>query len=144
LRVLRRLFLFAILLYAVELLLNRHWFAAPLAMLASSAFGHRRAFAIATGGSADCLVVAPDGRLFLKSRAGGIEEVWLRPASLRLGPHLLLVLRSSGPDVRLLLGPDNLPAPLLAALNRRLLAGTVASGTALHWVTASGSKTQPP
>lgn len=66
------------------------------------------------------LRVEPDGQLLLISQGGESLEVRLGPGGVRLGQHLLLVLRSGRGLHRLLLGPDNLTAGQLAALKRRL------------------------
>lgn len=66
------------------------------------------------------LVVEGSGAVRLET-SGGPCPVTLDRRSLRLGPHLLLVLRSpAGRSFRLLLGPDNLAPAELAALRRRL------------------------
>ena len=140
LRSARRLLLSLIGLYVLELLWTGHWLAALLTVLAATTFRHRRA----SVADPCCLVLAADGRLFLRRTTGLDEEVRLSPASLRLGLHLLLVLRGKRSTIRLLLGPDNLAPVLLAALKRRLPSGTVVLATALHSVAAQGSKAQQP
>jgi hypothetical protein len=62
----------------------------------------------------------PDGRVeFASGRA--VREAWIAPCSLRLGDHVVLVLRSAGkPSLRLLLGPGILSAADCAALGRWL------------------------
>jgi hypothetical protein len=86
-----------------------------------------------------------DGRLTLVLEGGHIEAVSLRPESLHLGRHLLLVLQGSNCRHRVWLGPDNLAASELAALNRRLPAATVIPGTALHSLAAHrGRPADPP
>lgn len=128
LRIATGVFLATILLHAVELMLMSQPVAAPLVLLIATGMRARR-----TGQqeSPRCLVLAADGRLFLCWREQHMEEVQPGPASLRLGPHLLLVLRGHGRTFRLLLGPDNLPPHLLAAFKRRL-PETGDAGTALH------------
>jgi hypothetical protein len=128
----------AILLYAVELLLGHHWLAALLVAL-SAASGLWRGSSSQLRG----LLLAADGRLFLSVHCGGTEEVWLRPESLRIGAHLLLVLRGRHRTCRLLLGPDNLAADELAALKRRL-PPEASRPTGVHSVAAPGSKSSDP
>jgi hypothetical protein len=129
LRIATRVLLAAILLYAVELMLMGHRVAAPLVLLIMAGITARGD--IRQPESPRCLVLAADGRLFLCGRERGTAEVQLGSASLRLGPHLLLVLRGHSRTFRLLLGPDNLPPHLLAAFKRRL-PETGDAGTALH------------
>lgn len=138
LRLARRALGLAVLLYTVELLLTGHWIAAPvIALLAACGSWPCRARTGASSATLHCLVLATDGRMFLEAGAGIAHEVWLRPESLRLGPHLLLVLASPGSTIRLLLGPDNLHPAQLAALKCRLPAGPAPPGTALHSPVAS-------
>jgi hypothetical protein len=140
LRVAVRLFLLMILLHALELWLTGHWLAAPLVLLAAAGYVVRKKPA----GHDPCwLVLDRDGQMFLRSRRGSLEPVQLGAASLRLGSHLLLILRGSHRTIRLLLGPDNLAPDLLAAFKRRL-PGTSPAGTALHSVPATGSKPRSP
>jgi hypothetical protein len=124
-----------ILAYALELLLLRHWLVALLvAGLAVACLPGHRASGLR------CLWLEGDGRLFLIRETGGVEQVWLGSAALRLGPYLLLVLHGVTGSRHLLLGPDNLAAAELAALGRRLAGGTASPATALHSVAAPGSK----
>lgn len=84
------------------------------------------------------LLVAADGRLHLLHVPGDIEAVCLQNSSLRLGPWLVLTLRGRGRNMhRLVLGPDNVPVDVLAALRRRMhlvhqSAEAVAPGLAAH------------
>lgn len=126
LRMAGRACLLVVVLYALELWLTGHRLAAPAVLLAAAAGARRRS----AGSDHGHLVLLADGRLFLR-RGQAMEEVRLAPASLRLGPHLLLVLRGERRTVRVLLGPDNLPPDLLAACQRRLPRSAPA-GTALH------------
>lgn len=128
LRIAARLFLAVILLYATELAVTGHPVAASWALLLAAAVAARRT---READKPQCLVLAADGRLFLRWRQQRMDEVQLRPASLRLGAHILLVLRGPRRTYRLLLGPDNLPPHLLAAFRRRL-PETGDAGTALH------------
>lgn len=123
--------------HALELLLTRHWLAAMLvAMLAACCL---------TGGRSPRgrYLRLESGRMCLVHPGGVLEEVRLGSGSMRLGPHLLLVLQGGKGIHRVLLGPDNVAARELAALNRRLPGGT-ASMTALHSVAATGSKSSQP
>jgi hypothetical protein len=70
--------------------------------------------------SAQRLLAGPDGSLCLVTGDGRSWEVTLMPGSMRLGPYLLLVLRTAHCRHRLLLGPDNVDPANLAALRRRL------------------------
>jgi hypothetical protein len=70
-----------------------------------------------------------NGRASLFSGDAVVEAI-LAPGSMRLGPFVLLVLRSSGSrPVRLLLGPGILGAPELAALGRWLPRAAGGGGT---------------
>jgi hypothetical protein len=128
LRLATRVFMAAVLLHALELALMEHLVAAPSALLLAAGIAARRT---RPGESPHCLVLAADGRLFLCWREREMEQVQLLPASLRLGSHLLLILRGNRRTFRVLLGPDNLSAHLLAAFKRRL-PGPGHAGTALH------------
>ena len=66
------------------------------------------------------LQLEPDGSTFLLTADGRRQAVTLIPGSLRLGQHLLLVLRAGDCCHRLLLGPGNTDPDRLAALRRRL------------------------
>ena len=116
-----RLLLLAQALYATELLLLGHALAgsAVLAMVAGLWWLRQR-----EARPHRCcprrLLIAADGRLHILTVGGALAEVSLDPASLRLGPWLLLVLRGEGRVMRLLLGPDNLDPSQLAALRWRL------------------------
>lgn len=116
------LFLAAQLLFMLELALLGHWWQALAASALAAGFGwqwvvrSRRS----SPGSARRLLLAADGRCHLLTVSGAVEELALQPASLRLGRWLLLLFRSGGRTHRLLLGPDNLAAAELAALQRRI------------------------
>ncbi len=142
LRVARRVLLLLILGYALELTLTGHRAMMLLALLAATGFGPVPRVFRADRKIPDHLLLLPDGRLWI-SYSGAVEEVTLQPESMRLGPHLLLVLRDGRHSLRLLLGPDNLAAADLAALRRRLPSGPVAPATALHSPPASGSQPDP-
>lgn len=132
-----RLLRWLVVAHAVELLLTRHWLAAMLvAMLAACCL---------TGGRSPrgrYLRLEP-GRMCLVHPGGVLEEVRLGSGSMRLGPHLLLVLQGGNGIHRVLLGPDNVAVRELAALKRRLPGG-MASTTALHSAAATGSKSSQP
>ncbi len=127
LRIAIRMMLLMSLLYALELWLSGHRLAAPAMLLLAASCARRRR---PTSDGPRTLVLATDGRLFLR-HGQAMEQVQLAPASLRLGSHLLLVLRAGRRTVRGLLGPDNLPPELLAACQRRL-PRSASTGTALH------------
>jgi hypothetical protein len=124
-----------ILAYAGELVLAQHGTAASLVLMLAVA-GLWRARAPRGRG----LRLEADGRLFLRLDDDSTRQVWLAGSGLRLGSHLLLVLRSGKSCHRVLLGPDNLAAGELAALQRRLPITAAAGATALHSVAAPGSK----
>jgi hypothetical protein len=134
----------AVLLYMLELSVSGHWMAATavavLAAWSSWPWKPRNGARCATCRS---LVVATDGELFLVADGRCLQQVWLRPESLRLGSHVLLVLTGHGRTIRLLFGPDNLAPAELAALKRRLPAGPAPPGTALHSPPASCRSDQP-
>ena len=119
------------LLYLLELVLTGHWFAAGAVALIAACAGWPRRQRPGCGNPRH-LVITPDGRLLLRTHEGRMEEMQLRPESLRLGPYVLLVLCNGGRAYRILLGPDNLAPPQLCALKCRLPAAAAASGTALH------------
>jgi hypothetical protein len=118
--------LLLLLLHALELALSGQRFAAFTVLSVAGCAMLRRP----AGNGSGTLVLARDGRLFLR-HGQTLQQVHLSPASLRLGSHLLLVLRSGQCTVRVLLGPDNLPPELLAACQRRL-PRSASAGTALH------------
>lgn len=126
LRLAHRVLLVMMTLYALELWLGGHSLAAPAMLLLAAGCALRRRPANGPG----TLVLATDGRLFLRL-GSATEQVHLSAASLRLGSHLLLVLRAGQRTVRVLLGPDNLSPELLAACQRRL-PRSASTGTALH------------
>jgi hypothetical protein len=66
------------------------------------------------------LQVKPDGSACLLTADGRACEARLMPGSMRLGTHLLLVLRAGDNCHWLLLGPENVEPAGLAALRRRL------------------------
>lgn len=66
------------------------------------------------------LLITADGRAFLLQAGLPAVPLVLAAASLRLGSHLLLLMHSEKRAHRVLLGPDNLPPEMLAALQRRL------------------------
>ncbi len=101
LRVAGRLLLVLVVLYALELWLTGHPCAALLILLIAGASAIRRN----PRDRPCCLVLKEDGRLFLHGLRGAADEMQLRRTSLRLGAHLLLVLRGNRRTVRLLLGP---------------------------------------
>lgn len=104
-----------ILAYLLELVLQRHLLAASMvALLAVTGLWPTRA------DPWRCLRVEADGQLLLIAAGGRSVQVSPGPGGLRLGPYLLLVLRSDTGSHRILLGPDNVAAGELAALKRRL------------------------
>jgi hypothetical protein len=116
-----RLLLLAQGLYATELLLLGHPLAASAVLAIMVGLWWLRQRAVCPCRSRPRrLLIAADGRLHLLTVGGAVVEVSLDPASMRLGPWLLLVMRGEAGVMRLLLGPDNLDAPQLAALRRRL------------------------
>jgi hypothetical protein len=134
----------AVLLYMMELLLTGHQMAAmAVAVLAACGSWPCRQRMGARCAAPRSLILATEGRLFLETGEGRLQQVWLRPESLRLGPHVLLVLTAHDRTIRLLLGPDNLAAAQLAALKCRLPAGPAPPGTALHSPAASRRSDQP-
>jgi hypothetical protein len=144
LRLARRALAIAVLLYLLELLLTGHRIAAlAIALLVACSSWPWMARVGTSPAMPQRLVLATDGRLFLEHRGGSLEEVRLRPESLRLGSHVLLVLTGAGRTIRLLLGPDNLAPAQLAALQRRLPAGSAPPATALHSPAAS-RRSDPP
>jgi hypothetical protein len=140
LRLAVRILMLGILFYLMELLITGHGAVAGAVMLAAAASG---AWKQPRDAASRQLVVTPDGRLFLDAMEGAMQEMQLRPETLRLGPHLLLVLSNGGHRHRLLLGPDNLAPAALAALKCRLPMGSAAPGTALH-SPAAPSRSQSP
>jgi hypothetical protein len=142
LRLAGRVLSLGVLLYLLELALTGHGLAAGMVALIAACTGWPwRQWT--SSGSPRHLVVTPDGRLFLRIREDSMEEMRLRPESLRLGPHVLLVLSNGRRKHRLLLGPDNLTLPQLSALTCRLPAGPAPSGTALH-SPAAPRRSSPP
>jgi hypothetical protein len=105
----------AILAYALQLVLERQFpMAAVVALLAI--FGLRPVRA----GTWRHLRVDMDGRLFLITESGGCLQASPGSGGLRLGQHVLLVLRTDRGTSCMLLGPDNVAPAVLAALKRRL------------------------
>lgn len=107
--------------YAIELALLGHLLAAllvaalPLACRAGARLGR------GPQPAPQRLVLTAQGRVHLLAPDGVFEEVRVAPASLRLGPWLLLCLEGAAGRWRLLLGPDNVGSGPLAALRRRLV-----------------------
>jgi hypothetical protein len=134
-RQIRWLLLSLVLVYVIQLLLGRHWLVAPLVALLAAAACLRHGH-----GEWSHLRMEPDGRLLLCTGAGRVQQVWLAANGLRLGAHVLLVLRGGSGCWRVCLGPDNVGPDALAALKQRLPGGTEAPVTALHSVPAQGSK----
>lgn len=122
LRLACRLGSFALLASALEWWFTGHPVAAPLLLLPAALLWLPCRETLAPAGPVS-LVVAADGNWRLGFRDGRQEAVKLRPESLFLGSHLLLVLRGRRHTFRLLLGPDNLTAAQLSSLRRRLPAG---------------------
>lgn len=122
----------------VELLVQRHWLAAALIATASACRWS------SAGPALRCLRLEADGRIFLTLADGRVAEAWLAPGGVRIGSHVVLVLRSFAGTRRLLFGPDNLGEMELAGLGRRLSGGTASAGSGLHSVTAHGSKLSVP
>lgn len=114
-------FIVAQVLYAAELALLGHWLTGILVLMVAAGCDWLQRHGRRDGARRPrLLLLTSEGRLHLLDFAGRLEEVCLLPASLRLGPWLLLVLSAGPRRIRLLLGPDNLPAEKLAALRRRL------------------------
>jgi hypothetical protein len=132
--------------YAMELVLKGHWFvAAGLLVSAGLTVWRVRATRARNSSLPVQLTCASDGQLSLVLASGDIESVTLQPRSVRLGSHLLLILRGPKRTHCLLLGPDNLAPSELAALKRRLPTATAVPGTALHSLAASrGRSADPP
>lgn len=119
-RRLQRLFLVLVLLYLAELALLGQWVIAAVA--ATLAALHARSCRPGRVALPRRLLIGSYGRLHLLGVAGELTPATIHPASLRLGPWLLLVLQDHAGMHRLLLGPDNLEAGQLAALRRRVAA----------------------
>lgn len=121
-RRLRRAFLLAQVIFAVELLLLGHGLAAALVLALAWLPGLQQHIPwLAAPPPPRRLLLAADGRLHLLGITGDVEPVRLQGTSLRLGPWLLLTLRGEGRVQRLFLGPDNVPPAPLATLRRRML-----------------------
>jgi hypothetical protein len=71
------------------------------------------------GGAPRRLRLAADGRAWIFTACGGVDEIHLHPASVRLGRAVLLVARGQR-MYRLLIGPGNVDPVTLAALQRWL------------------------
>jgi hypothetical protein len=118
-----RLLLIAQAVYATELLLLGHPLVASTTLALAAALWWLRLWATRSPRHHPRrLLIASDGRLHILTLGGALAEVSLDPASMRLGPWLLLVLRGEGRALRLLIGPDNLDPTQLAALRWRLAA----------------------
>lgn len=140
-----RIALILVAMYAAELALRGHWIAAVIV----SASGAGAAWVLRRHASSRTrrplrLVLTAEGQAFLVPARGLPEPVALQPESARLGRHLLLVLRSNMRRQRVVLGPDNLDARLLAALHRRLPPAVVGEATALHSALPTGSRPPKP
>ncbi|MET0282239.1 MAG: hypothetical protein ABW278_14105 [Steroidobacteraceae bacterium] len=123
-RLARRVLGLATLCYLAELLLGHHYVvAAATTVLAALLLWRAHCTERWQSTPPRRLVWAADGRMFLVTPGAPPQEASVDPASLRLGSHLLLVLRCGGRRQRWLLGPDNLAAAALATLLRRLPAG---------------------
>lgn len=127
------------LLLTAELAWRGHFVAAPVVVLLVVALGlHWRRTLRMRPESPRRLLLAADGRFHVMTVGGGVDPVHLDPAGIRLGRHLLLLLRGGG-RYRLLLGPDNVEPAVLAALGRRLAGAVAPAATAIH----SASETDP-
>jgi len=113
------LLLLVVLLHVFVLVWTQHpWAALFTAGVAVSAWLGRR-----VGRPPDValrLLVNADGRLQLLMASGTLQDVQVHPASMRLGPWMLLRLRMPRARLTVLLGPDNVEPAALAALRRRL------------------------
>lgn len=108
--------------YLAQLIYLGHLLVATLVVALGAAFAWNLRRAAGTTRSARRLLLAADGRLHLLDPGGRLLPVRLHPASMRLGPWLLLVLVTGTGPQRLLLGPDNVDPGRLAALRRRVAA----------------------
>lgn len=108
------------LLYAAELVLLGHGFVAGMVVVLAACSGWWLSPRRGDHRQARRLLVTADGRMYLLGASGTLHGVRLHPASLRLGPWLLLRMQGNGVRHVALLGPDNLPAEALATLRRRL------------------------
>lgn len=114
-------FIVAQVIYAAELALLGHWLPGGLVLtLAAGCDWLQRRAQRDEAHRPRLLLLTTEGRLYLLDFSGRLVEVCLQPATMRLGPWLLLVLTAGPRRIRLLLGPDNLPAGKLADLRRRL------------------------
>lgn len=113
------LLLLVLLLHAFVLVWTQHpWSALFATGVAVSAWLGRR-----VGCPPDValrLLVNADGRLQLLMASETLQDVQVHPASMRLGPWMLLRLRMPRAGLTVLLGPDNVEPAVLAALRRRL------------------------
>jgi hypothetical protein len=117
----RQLLCLAACAYPLELMWHDQWLAGVGALaLALMLAWACRAAAQAQNAVPRRLLITADSRVFLLRAGSPAMPLQLSAASLRLGPHLLLLMHSEKGAHRLLLGPDNLPAQGLAALQRRL------------------------
>jgi hypothetical protein len=114
----RRLMLALQCAYLAQLLVLGHLRVAGLVAVACVAFAWSCRAANAARPRARRLLLSADGKLHLLDAGGQVVPVVMQPCSMRLGPWLLLVLGDAAGVLRLLLGPDNLDAQQLAALQR--------------------------
>jgi hypothetical protein len=118
-------FVFAQLLFALELAWMGLWPAAGgMAAITACWLGCSRM----RGGEAPRqlrrLLLSADGKLHAMSGNGQVVGLQLHPASLCLGPWLLLRLKGDKGSHVVLLGPDNMEPSALAALRRRMVTGS--------------------
>lgn len=132
-RGLANLYLLAIGLYVAQLLLTGHWvMATGMGLLAVATKFALRQMSPQGPGAPRRLLLAADGRLYVASVGGVVEQVDLAGESLWLGSAMLLVLSAPGRRHRVLLGRGNLDPGALAMLRRRLRgAATMRPSTAV-------------
>lgn len=109
-------------LYGMELLILGHWIIGGIVavLLVAVLLPARPMQAMPAAATPRRLLLSADGRLHLLTVGGSIEAVNVHPSSLRLGSWLLLRLTNGSANYRLLLGPDNVDAAMLATLRRRM------------------------
>ncbi len=142
LRAARWLLLLLILLYSLELLLTGHRMVMLLALLASGGLWPLPRRFCAHRKKPDCLLLPGEG-LQLRYPDGELHPPTCSPKACASDPHLLLVLRTEGHALRLLLGPDNLEPRNSRPCCAGYQPDRPVAGTALHSAAAAGSKPDP-